>query len=907
MKALLITSSVLTVVILLLRWLFRGKVSQKLIYAAWLLVAARLLIPIQFGQSPYSITALTEKIETQSPSIQQAQDVLDAPVAGPTREELYEQLLGEYMQQNHQPVTPEIEEQIQIEAAEQITAPSVSDVLTGIWIGGIAVMAVWFLGANLVFLRRAKTGATPFPCEAPVPVWLSDKVSSPCLVGLFRPTIYLTPASTEAPQALNHILTHEITHLRHWDHIWSVLRCVCLCVYWFDPLVWTAAILSRRDCELACDESALKTLGDGERIAYGKTLLATVSQNSSHVFEIATAMGESKKQLKQRISYIISKPRNLLICVICLALVASITVGCTFAGGAPRSLATPPTATEPTDDASVTAPPPVTQPTTPPPTTPTTPPNVTDPTVSSSVLVPLTPEDIPRTIQLAKEKLGMTYCEFLYTANRIVDGYISSRKVDESMKQTAKTGLVWDASAIRSRTLYVDDTGTLMMSFSCRSLLADTDPLYGTRYVKFAPEDYGWERPVALKNNSYQWLFMMNDHVDGFSADSYNFLMLDCFFQEPDLFLRLLSERDEETIRTIALGIHYAIASQEEHTLFTQLLLAISARSDLTDAEKAAMSTLKTAIAEDCPFETPKTPASNIRYLLVESKQYHFNGDLNISRSYTYDDCGRRLTSLYSSQGNQRRYTYTYNEHGHMISAHYQEINTNSSADDFASTTTFTYTYNPDGTIAKMEDSEGYEKKFKYDSEGRVIHISAFKVEHEMTYNAKGQLTEVLYNLWEPNPPVFPSRPTGDGCFFRYDDQGRILSSQKGWWIGQDGTCLADVITNYTYRDTGVTIHQKMLDYPYRQTIYHAETGLGVYIDRQYAEDYTGSTASFITDSNGNISTILYSDGTRTEFRYEAVAVPDGTKFPTYFNWMNQPITIADCYEDILFYFLPRP
>ena len=86
-----------------------------------------------------------------------------------------------------------------------------------------------------------------------------------------------------------------------------------------------------------------------------------------------------------------------------------------------------------------------------------------------------------------------------------------------------------------------------------------------------------------------------------------------------------------------------------------------------------------------------------------------------------------------------------------------------------------------------------------------------------------------------------------------------------------------------------------------------SSSGLGVYIDRQYAEDYTGITDSFITDSNGNISTILYSDGTRTEFRYEAVIVPDGTKFPTYFNWMNQPITIADCYEDILFYFLPRP
>ena len=343
MKEILVTSSVLIVVILLARKLFRGKVSQKLIYAAWLLVALRLLIPIQFGQSQYSVTTLTEKIENQSKPIQQVQEVLQEPVAGPSRAELYEQLLNEYLQQSadpdlpevHTPITPEIREQIEEQVDEQITVPTLSELLTAVWIVGMSSMAAWFITANVIYLNRAKQESVPFTeVDASVPVRISPNVPTPCLVGFFRPVIYLTPASVENEQSRNHVLTHELTHLRHWDHIWALVRCLCLCIYWFDPLVWIAASQSRRDCELACDESALKKLGDGERIAYGQTLLATVTQSISpvHLIETPTSMNETKMQLKERVSFIVKKPRNLLIAAICMILTAAITAGCAFTG-----------------------------------------------------------------------------------------------------------------------------------------------------------------------------------------------------------------------------------------------------------------------------------------------------------------------------------------------------------------------------------------------------------------------------------------------------------------------------------------------------------------------------------------------------------------------------------------------
>ncbi|MBS6009934.1 MAG: hypothetical protein KH943_09415, partial [Haemophilus parahaemolyticus] len=42
-----------------------------------------------------------------------------------------------------------------------------------------------------------------------------------------------------------------LLHARRRDHIWGGLRCILLCYYWINPLVWAAAFLSKRDCELS--------------------------------------------------------------------------------------------------------------------------------------------------------------------------------------------------------------------------------------------------------------------------------------------------------------------------------------------------------------------------------------------------------------------------------------------------------------------------------------------------------------------------------------------------------------------------------------------------------------------------------------------------------------------------------
>lgn len=58
----LVTSSVLIVVIALLRLVLRGKISQRVQYALWLLVAIRLLVPVSFVTSPVSVMNAVEPV-----------------------------------------------------------------------------------------------------------------------------------------------------------------------------------------------------------------------------------------------------------------------------------------------------------------------------------------------------------------------------------------------------------------------------------------------------------------------------------------------------------------------------------------------------------------------------------------------------------------------------------------------------------------------------------------------------------------------------------------------------------------------------------------------------------------------------------------------------------------------------
>ena len=328
----IVSSSVLILVVIALRYVLRGKLSLRMQYALWLLVLVRLLVPVSFGASDLSVM---NAVPERAPTVQQGidrQDIIgernDAPANAGT--------VGVPAQSMSEAAPPNL---VQNVTTTTVTAPTVEKtdwarIAKTVWLAGAAALGLVFLAVNLRFgkkLRRSRERVEE--TDACLPVYESGETDTPCLFGVAKPSIYVTPDTRTEAETLRYALAHEQTHYRHGDNLWAVLRGVCLALHWYNPLVWWAAELSRRDAELACDEATIRRIGESERAAYGRTLIRMTCEKRPALLVTATMMTDSGKGLKERISLLVKKPKTAAYTAVAVLLIAGLSVACTFTGG----------------------------------------------------------------------------------------------------------------------------------------------------------------------------------------------------------------------------------------------------------------------------------------------------------------------------------------------------------------------------------------------------------------------------------------------------------------------------------------------------------------------------------------------------------------------------------------------
>ena len=322
----ILSSSILIFVVIGLRTVFKGKISLRLQYAIWGLVLLRLLIPVSFGSSHMSVANLT---------VSDAPPVVQSTVSPNTQ--IPEQVpnhvpdeIGQEIKEHH--ASQEIEAEVPAEASVNIKA-LLRKAAPFVWALGFVSVAGLFLFTNARFKRKVTESRYGLDIRKNnLDVYATGEIDTPCLFGIRHPAIYVTYPVADDPTLLRHTLEHEATHYRHGDHIWAVLRCVCLAIHWYNPLVWWAAYLSQRDAELACDEATIRRLGEGERVEYGRTLIGMTCRKKANVLITATTMNSGISGLKERIMLIAKKPKMAAYTLLIVILAASIAVGCTFTG-----------------------------------------------------------------------------------------------------------------------------------------------------------------------------------------------------------------------------------------------------------------------------------------------------------------------------------------------------------------------------------------------------------------------------------------------------------------------------------------------------------------------------------------------------------------------------------------------
>lgn len=166
-----------------------------------------------------------------------------------------------------------------------------------VWLIGLGAMLLYAL-VSYLRLRRRVSVSLPVQDH----IYLCDAISSPFILGVVKPHIYL-PSGLDEVQRQN-VLAHEQAHLARRDHWWKPLGFALLAVYWFNPVLWLAYTLLCRDIELACDERVIRTMDKSAVKTYSTVLLAC-SMPRKAVITCPLAFGEVgvKERVKNALHY----------------------------------------------------------------------------------------------------------------------------------------------------------------------------------------------------------------------------------------------------------------------------------------------------------------------------------------------------------------------------------------------------------------------------------------------------------------------------------------------------------------------------------------------------------------------------------------------------------------------------
>lgn len=300
-----LTASVAIVFVLLLRLMLK-KAPKVISYALWAVVLFRLLCPVSI-ESSFSLFGLMDAPTTEGTNMTTSIEYVPENIVHTEYPAVTLPVPG--VSEVINGTLPSGQEQL---VADPLEAPTT--IATYVWIAGVLVMAAYSV-ISYRRLRQKLLTASPLRDN----IYLADEITSPFVMGLVRPKIYLPSDMEEREQA--YIIRHEQHHIRRGDHIIKALAFLALSIHWFNPLVWVAFIYSNKDMEMSCDEAVVKKMGDGILADYTASLLSLAT--GKHIIAgmpLAFGEGDTKGRIRNLANW--RKPAFWVVLVAVIACIA---------------------------------------------------------------------------------------------------------------------------------------------------------------------------------------------------------------------------------------------------------------------------------------------------------------------------------------------------------------------------------------------------------------------------------------------------------------------------------------------------------------------------------------------------------------------------------------------------------
>lgn len=334
-----LSGSLIMLILFLCKYLWKDKISRQWQYYIWLIVIGRLLLP--FAPETNLIGNVYPTVES---TVFKAADV-------PQQHEQEDKLKnGQIPHMDH---SGQGESTSPIETAGsqpvQDKRPLLVNNIWLIWLIVAFVLLMHKITVYQSFVRYVKAGqvlvadiglldrlsvlTAQAGIKKPVELCVNPLISSPLLIGFFRPNIVLPSADISENDFLYTVM-HELTHVRRRDMFYKWLVQVTVCLHWFNPLVYVMRREINKACEFSCDEAIIAKLDYSNIQEYGKTLLDSMRKVGNYKESLASVtLNENKELLKERLGVIMSfKKKSKSVTALSLILTVTLLCAASFTG-----------------------------------------------------------------------------------------------------------------------------------------------------------------------------------------------------------------------------------------------------------------------------------------------------------------------------------------------------------------------------------------------------------------------------------------------------------------------------------------------------------------------------------------------------------------------------------------------
>ncbi|ODA41627.1 Regulatory sensor-transducer, BlaR1/MecR1 family [Desulfosporosinus sp. BG] len=304
-------ASLLAIVIILLKLVFRNKLNVKWHYYVWFLVLIRLLLPYapECSFSAFNLLGFFSDVPHEVIMAEPLKHI-DDPVLLPNNYGNRPDLHNSVYENN-----------LRGSSGLANSSSNLDIYLCTVWLLGATIFGSYTLLKGRRFIRQLKSYklcsdenilALITSCQnslglsGNIIVLQPDNYKTPSVSGFIRPKL-LMPAGIETKltnDELKYIILHELAHLKRKD-IWiNCLIGIMQIIHWFNPVLWYAFYCWREDIEIACDAYVLSRIGANHADDYGWLIIKLLEDCSQKNAYGTIGMIGGKSHLKRRIKMI---------------------------------------------------------------------------------------------------------------------------------------------------------------------------------------------------------------------------------------------------------------------------------------------------------------------------------------------------------------------------------------------------------------------------------------------------------------------------------------------------------------------------------------------------------------------------------------------------------------------------